>query len=147
MPDVPVSAGELCDRLAILVIKSARIGDPGRRRQARALLTTLDARWSEAGLPVRDTLPEWSGLLEVNGALWDVEDALRTHEAHGDFGERFVELARAVYRLNDERARLKAAVDVRCGDAGTEPKWYATPNDVLRPPGGVTDDPTSGGTP
>lgn len=147
MPDVPVSAGELCDRLAILVIKAARIGDPARRSQAVRLLATLEARWAEAGLPPRDDLPEWSGLLEVNGALWDIEDALRAHEARSDFGERFVELARSVYRINDERAALKASVDRSCGDDATEPKWYATPNDVLRPSGGVTDEPTSGGTP
>ncbi|MCA9494120.1 MAG: hypothetical protein KC621_29535 [Myxococcales bacterium] len=147
MPDVPVSAGELCDRLAILTIKVARIGDRAKRAQARTLFATLEARWSAADLPPRDDLPQWSGLLEVNGALWDVEDALRAHEERQDFGARFVELARAVYRLNDQRAELKAAVDRRCGDEGTEPKWYATPNDDPRPPGGVTNEPTSGGTP
>ena len=130
---IEVSAGELCDRIAILVIKTQRIRDPGARDRAARLLGELEASWRDAGLPPGPSLPEWGRLLAVNGALWDVEDELRAHEARGDFGAAFVERARSVYALNDERARLKASVDASAGDDRTEPKWFTSPTGNDRP--------------
>ena len=63
-------------------------------------------------------------LKRVNAKLWDVEDAIRECEARGDFGENFIELARAVYRLNDERARLKKAINLASGSRLVEEKSY-----------------------
>ncbi len=123
MVEVPVSVGELCDRLAILDIKARRIAHPARREAAVGLARALDERWARAGLPARAEVPEWARLLEVNERLWGVEDELRRHEARADFGPAFVDLARSVYRLNDERAALKARIDARWG-GGTEPKWF-----------------------
>jgi hypothetical protein len=124
---IPVSPGELDDRLTILEVKVARMRDPGRRAAAGELLAALSRAWAEAGLPDRATLPEDALLREVNGALWDVEDALRERERRADFGAGFVAEARSVYALNDRRAALKAAVDVRLGARGTEPKEHAGP--------------------
>jgi hypothetical protein len=61
----------------------------------------------------------------VNEALWEIEDAIRECEARGDFGQKFVELARSVYRQNDERARLKRKLNVAAGSRYVEEKSYA----------------------
>ena len=124
MVRIPQSPGEVCDRLAILALKVARIADPAARERARSLAGELRAAWDEAGLPDPDALPEAPELAAVNGALWEVEDALRACEAAARFDADFVARARSVYRLNDRRAALKASIDRRLGSAGTEPKSY-----------------------
>lgn len=124
MVRVPQSPGEVCDRLAILALKVARLPDPGARIRARDLASALRAAWDEARLPDPESLPEADELARVNAALWDVEDALRACEAAGRFDEDFVEHARRVYRLNDRRAVLKASIDRRLGSDATEPKSY-----------------------
>lgn len=121
---LPLPYGEVVDRLAILGLKVARMRDPGRRDEARALRDAWAAGWAAAGLPPVEDLAEWPELVAVNGALWDVEDALRRLEREGRFDAEFVELARAVYRTNDRRAALKAAVDARLGSPFHEPKEH-----------------------
>jgi len=118
---VPQSAGEVCDRLAILDLKCARIRDPDARARAERIRDRLRAAWRAAGLP---EVPEAAELAQVNAELWDVEDALRAHEAEGRFDAAFVAHARSVYRLNDRRAALKAAIDRRLGSDLAEPKSY-----------------------
>jgi hypothetical protein len=117
--------GEIVDRVAILDLKCARIEDPARRAGAVALRAELVGRWSASGLPPMEGLPEWAELVQVNGALWEVEDALREHERRQDFGPAFVELARSVYRTNDRRAALKASIDRRLASPLWEPKSHA----------------------
>jgi hypothetical protein len=121
---VPQSPGEVIDRLAILELKVARLPDPAARERARSLARELRAAWDDAGLPAPSSLPEAADLAAVNAALWDVEDALRACEAAARFDDAFVAHARSVYRLNDRRAALKAAVDRRLGSDATEPKSY-----------------------
>lgn len=121
---VPTPLGEVVDRWVILEIKVARLSDPARRAAAEGLRDALARAWRHGGLPEPATLPEHPELVAVNGRLWEVEDALRAHEARADFGPDFVSLAREVYRLNDRRAAAKAAVDRRLGSALTEPKSY-----------------------
>ena len=84
----------------------------------------LEEAWSAEGLPRLEGLQQLPELAAVNEALWDVEDALRVHEARGEFGARFVERARSVYRLNDERARLKRAINDALGSELIEVKSY-----------------------
>lgn len=127
MLQVPVPLSEVVDRLTILELKLARIADPPRREVARRWRDALLARWSAAGLPAPVTLPEHGPLAEVNAALWDVEDRLRRREAAGDFGASFVADARDVYRLNDRRAALKAALDARLGSELADVKAYDIP--------------------
>lgn len=121
---VPTPLGEVVDRWVILEIKIARLSNEERREAAARLRDVLARAWHEAGLPEPGGLPEHAELVEVNGALWEVEDDLRAHEARGDFGADFVSRARSVYRLNDRRAALKAAVDRRLGSALSEPKSW-----------------------
>lgn len=121
---VPVSAGELIDKLTILELKLARIADAGARANV--------AREHAALSGVAATLPEAPGLAvlradlaAVNARLWDIEDAIRGHEARGDFGPGFVSLARSVYRENDRRAALKRRINTALGSELVEEKSYA----------------------
>lgn len=121
---VEISPGELLDRLSILRLKAERIRAPEIPPSVRRELDALD--------DVRQRLawPEGAALLaeelqDVNAALWDVEDALRRHESRSDFGPRFIELARSVYRLNDRRAALKRRVNELCRSELGEVKSYA----------------------
>ena len=123
--DVPL--GDVVDRITINRIKVARIADPERARHAQNELNALCAAWTEAGHPALDSLPETAQLAEVNERLWEVEDALREREAAQDFGDRFVQLARQVYALNDRRAAHKRAINHRLDSTLVEVKSYADP--------------------
>jgi hypothetical protein len=120
---VEVPIGDVVDRVTILAIKVLHLGEPARLN-AIAEAEALRAAWREAGHPALESLPEWDRLHAVNRALWDVEDALRACERAADFGPGFVALARSVYRLNDERAALKRAINLRLGSRLLEEKSY-----------------------
>lgn len=125
---VPVSFGELLDKVSILRIKAARIDDPAKVANVRRELEALDAEL--AALDLEEGLVE--GLLaeleEVNGRLWEIEDDIRRCEARRDFGEEFVRLARAVYRTNDLRARIKRRANEATGSELVEEKSYVDPD-------------------
>jgi hypothetical protein len=121
---VPSPLGDVVDRLTILRLKRKHVRDDAVRAGVDALSDALGSAWREAELPPWDELPETGPLAAVNAALWAVEDALRDHEARGDFGPEFVEHARSVYRWNDRRAALKAEIDRRLGSGLHEPKLH-----------------------
>lgn len=121
---VPVSLGELADKVSILEIKAARIVDPARRANVARELDALRQAWADAALPELEALDGWAELVEVNTALWEIEDEIRAHEARQDFGPRFIELARAVYVTNDRRAAIKRAINLALGSALVEEKSY-----------------------
>ncbi len=120
---VPISVGELMDKITILEIKSERIKNPA---QLKNIVHELEAlRAVRLGHIDRAMLDKLSAELKtVNAKLWDVEDAIRDCDARGDFGAPFIELARAVYRLNDERSRLKKAINLASGSRLVEEKSY-----------------------
>jgi hypothetical protein len=122
---IPVSPGELIDRITILEIKAERLRAPDRRAHVTHELDLLRSALRGAALPQ----PEIGGLSEglgaINRQLWQVEDSLREREDRQDFGPTFISLARSVYRLNDERARLKRLINETCGSALREEKLYA----------------------
>jgi hypothetical protein len=122
---VEVSLGEVVDKASILEIKSRRIHDPAKLVNVRAELESLHADWAEAGYPPMASLDDWAALMEVNERLWVVEDDLRDLERAQDFGDRFVALARSVYRINDERAAVKRRINVKLGSRLLEEKSYA----------------------
>jgi hypothetical protein len=122
---VEASLGDVVDRVTILLLKAARIADPGKHANIQEELRGLRMAWAAAGLADLESLGSWERLCEVNGALWDVEDQLREHERNRDFGPLFVERARSVYRLNDERAALKRQINEELGSAIVEEKSYA----------------------
>ena len=120
---VPISVGELIDKIVILEIKSERIRNTNQLANVANELGALRAvRLGDVDRAQLDALS--AELKRVNARLWDVEDAIRECDARADFGTDFVELARAVYRLNDERARLKKAINVLSGSRLVEEKSY-----------------------
>ena len=116
---IPVSAGELIDKITILAIKTERVRNAPKRLMAAGELALLQS--AAAPLLAADAAmaaeiaPLMARLKGVNQALWDVEDDLRAMERRQDFGAAFVERARSVYRINDERARLKNAISAAAG--------------------------------
>jgi len=121
---VPVSFGELIDKITILEIKSERMSDPVKLANVRAELEMLQATWRSAPESKQDVGDAWAGLKQVNERLWVIEDDIRECEGRQDFGAEFVRLARAVYFENDERARLKRVLNERLGSRLVEEKSY-----------------------
>ena len=121
---VEIAPGELIDKITILEIKAARIADADKRVNVMAELATLsDAR--AAAIPPDGEIDRLAAELNaVNEALWDIEDDIRACDRDSDFGPRFVELARAVYRTNDRRAELKRAINLHLGSRLVEEKSY-----------------------
>lgn len=122
---IPVGAGELIDKITILSIKSERITDEAKlvniRHELGLLVEVRDNALSE--FPDIATLQ--ADLKSINEALWEIEDDIRDCERAGDFGPKFIELARAVYVTNDRRAKAKRAVDEHVGSPIVEEKSYA----------------------
>ncbi len=121
---VPVSPGELLDKITILRIKSARITDAAKLGNVRLELELLEKTWRDSGCAAAGLTAEERALQEVNERLWDVEDRIREKEAHQSFDHDFIELARAVYVNNDERATIKKRVNVALGSRIVEEKSY-----------------------
>ena len=119
---VPISAGELLDKITILRIKQRRITDPTKLANVRKELRALERVWRTAvRQPVEDAEDQ---LTQVNEALWNIEDHIRDEERRKQFGARFVELARQVYFTNDRRAEIKRAINLRLGSLLIEEKSY-----------------------
>ena len=122
---VEVSAGELVDKITILEIKAERISDPDKLANVHRELSSLTAT-RRAAIPGSGELDEFTAeLRRINEQLWEIEDDIRDCERNGDFGERFVELARAVYRTNDRRAAAKRSINELLGSELVEEKDYA----------------------
>ena len=120
----PISIGELIDKITILEIKAERMTDPQKLGNVRAELALLRALTSKAGLDGPEMAPYAEELKSINAALWDIEDEIREFEERKDFGARFVELARSVYRTNDHRARVKQRINAAFGSGLIEEKSY-----------------------
>ncbi len=120
-PLIPVSWGELLDRISILEIKVDRLaGAAARGNAARELELLRATRGVVCGVAELE-----AALLSVNTRLWRIEDLIRQKEAVSDFGPDFVALARAVYRDNDERGRIKQAINRVLRSALVEEKQYS----------------------
>lgn len=122
---VPLSPGELLDKITILRIKAARIADGEKLRNVRVELELLTRTWRESGCAARTRDEDERALEAVNEKLWDVEDRLREKEAAQNFDAEFIELARSVYLSNDARAAIKKRINVHLGSRLTEEKSYA----------------------
>jgi hypothetical protein len=121
----PCSLGELIDKITILRIKAERIGEEEKLANVRRELALLEGLAREDG-PTGSSIDLLADqLAAVNARLWDIEDAIRTCEREGDFGPRFVALARSVYGENDARAALKRAINTLANSALIEEKSYA----------------------
>ena len=123
--EVPISVGELVDKVTILEIKSEKIGDAGKLANIRRELDALTAvlKPSLEATPALAALK--AELRTINETLWRIEDDIRDCERQRDFGPTFVELARSVYRTNDRRAATKRKIDDLTGSELVEEKSYA----------------------
>ncbi len=121
---VPISAGELLDKITILRIKVARIQEGAKLANVRLELSLLENTWAESGYAAQAVAPDERALQEVNERLWDIEDLIRDKEAKQTFDRDFIELARAVYIANDERAAIKKRINVQLGSRLVEEKSY-----------------------
>ena len=129
---VPISVGELLDKITILEIKAERIADRKKLANVEAELALLVERRQALGLAAGSEAAEIDRLIAelgaVNRRLWEVEDRLRALEGEGDFGAGFVALARSVYRENDRRAELKRRLNELTGSELIEEKSYSAPD-------------------
>lgn len=121
---VPVSFGELLDKIAILEIKSERIADAAKLVNIRRELDALNHTWSMHPAAAVDITALRAALKAVNERLWVIEDDIRLQERAQDFGAEFIRLARSVYFENDERARIKRDINLELGSAYVEEKSY-----------------------
>ena len=122
---VPVSPGELLDKITILRIKAQRMRDVEKLKNVRLELEALEQTWSASSYAKLDIAAEVDALHQVNERLWVIEDDIRDQERAQAFDARFIELARAVYFENDERAAIKRRINVRLGSSIVEEKSYA----------------------
>lgn len=121
---VPISPGELLDKITILRIKAARISDPAKLHNVRLELELLEHTWRDSGAAVPAVAEDEAKLQQVNEALWDIEDQIRDKERARQFDAEFIELARAVYVTNDERAAAKKRINTTLGSRIVEEKSY-----------------------
>ncbi len=123
---VPISPGELLDKITILRIKTARILDAGKLANVRLELDLLEKTWRGSRFACADIARDERALQEINERLWDIEDRIREKEARQTFDRDFIELARAVYHCNDERAAIKKRINTALGSRLVEEKSYQT---------------------
>ncbi|GHC06488.1 DUF6165 family protein [Thermomonas carbonis] len=121
---VPVSFGELLDKIAILQIKSERMNDPAKLANVRNELSALDTTWAAHPASQQDISALRADLKAVNERLWVIEDDIRVQEKAQAFDAEFVRLARAVYFENDIRARIKKDINLALGSSYVEEKSY-----------------------
>ena len=121
---IPISPGELLDKITILQIKSERISDAIKVANVRTELAMLEQVWSDTVEDDEQIRALSSELKSINEALWEIEDDVRDEERNKRFGDRFIELARAVYVTNDERANAKKKVNLHLNSSIVEEKSY-----------------------
>lgn len=122
---VPVSFGELLDKISILQIKSERMSDPSKLDNVRRELSALEQTWMAHPAASHDLARLRADLKAVNERLWVIEDDIRGKEKDAAFDGEFIALARSVYQENDRRARIKKEINLALGSTYVEEKSYA----------------------
>ena len=119
-----ISAGELVDKITILEIKKAEISNKDKLIEIEKELLSLN-KTKKKFIPDESQILKFQiDLKNINLKLWKIEDGKRSAEKNNDFGEKFIELARNVYKINDERARIKLAINNALGSNIKEVKSY-----------------------
>ena len=117
-----VSLGELVDKMTILKIKTEKISDPQRSKLAKEEFQVLEKTLKD--LKLDEIASHFDDLKSVNESLWEIEDDIRECEANQDFSEKFIALARSVYKTNDERFKLKNSINIKYNSQIKEVKSY-----------------------
>ena len=107
-----ISAGELIDKITILEIKKIKITDSKKLKEVDKELVSLNKTMKDFIKDASVIVNLKEKLKEINLKLWDIEDGKRNAEKNSDFGNKFIELARNVYKFNDERARIKSEINL-----------------------------------
>ena len=119
-----ISAGELFDKITILEIKKSKISNKEKLNDIEKELFSLKETVNKY-IPNQSSISKYiNDLKNINLKLWDIEDGKRAAEKNKDFGEKFIELARNVYKFNDERAKIKLAINTSLGSNIKEVKSY-----------------------
>ena len=121
---VPISVGELIDKITILKIKQQKATDSQKLANINRELEELTTTWNQANTTGIDITDLENQLTRVNEDLWDIEDDIRAKEAAKAFDQEFIELARSVYKRNDLRAALKKEINILTGSTLVEEKLY-----------------------
>ena len=121
---IEIAPGELLDKITILQIKAERIADPAKVANVTTELNMLEQVWRETVTDDAEIRALSAELKSINEKLWEIEDDIRDEERNRRFGERFIELARAVYVTNDERANAKKKVNLHLNSSIVEEKSY-----------------------
>ena len=119
-----ISAGELIDKITILEIKLDKISDKVKTNDISKELHSLQETMQKHFPDQTEISNYMRSLKEINLRLWDIEDAKRLAEKNNDFGEKFIKLAREVYKFNDERAKVKLKINENFGSNIKEVKSY-----------------------
>ena len=119
-----ISAGELFDKITILEIKKAKIEDKNKLIEVEKELTSLNETVEKFIPDQKDVLKLIEKLKKINLKLWDIENGKRSAEKNKDFGKKFIELARNVYKTNDERAKIKLEINLKLGSSIKEVKSH-----------------------
>ena len=122
-PQIPVSLGELLDKVSILMIKSKNIQDSTKLSNINKELQSLKDVCSS--IPFDLTHPYFLELIEINKKLWNIEDEIREKEHKKEFDEHFINLARSVYITNDKRSDIKKKINVEFKSDLVEEKSHA----------------------
>lgn len=132
MIQIPVSVGELIDKLSILLLKRTKCDSQEKRKAADNEFDKLKPI-AQQFLESKEITDLYDQLVDVNDRLWDIEDEIRHKERRNEFDKRFVELARSVYRVNDERFALKDQINALTGSEIKEVKSYVNYHDKGSP--------------
>lgn len=122
---IPVSLGEVVDKITILQIKAERLSDAEKLKNVNNELAALTEALNCQVTPSDSLNVLVAKLKSVNAALWEIEDDIRDCEREKDFGPKFIELARSVYKRNDQRAATKKEINLLFGSSLVEEKSYA----------------------
>lgn len=121
---IPISPGDLLDKITILEIKFERIESAEKKSNVKEELKLLIKAWGDSEIGDTDLTTMRRQLKSINKVLWDIEDNIRREEHNKNFGDRFIELARSVYMKNDERAKIKRRINTHLNSEIVEEKSY-----------------------
>ena len=121
---IEVSNGEIFDKLSILEVKNEKLTNKLKLEYVAKEYQYLQEVISQIDFSLQDDI--YKRLRDINFSLWDIEDEIRFKEEEEDFGERFIELSRLIYKLNDERFRLKNKINIRTNSDFHEQKGHKT---------------------
>ena len=121
---IPVSSGELIDKISILKIKRKKIINKSKLRNINKELSLLNKIYKNNFQKNKKILLYEKKLIKINKKLWDIEDKIRFHESKKNFNQKFIDLARAVYINNDQRSEIKKKINELTGSYLIEEKSY-----------------------